>query len=525
MCGFMAVDGTLLTKEEFEKEFSFIQYRGPDQSEVIKLDEAILGFHRLAIMGLHPEGMQPMTLDNNYVLCNGEIYNFRAVKKELEKQFTFKSESDCEILLPLYSLYKEDMVHHIEGEFALAIYDATNKTWFAARDQLGIRPLFYGYQENGKIAFASEMKAIHNICKEVHPFPIGSYYKDGEFVQFLDVTKVEEYQTNMDEIQKNIHDKLVAAIEKRLDSDAPVGFLLSGGLDSSLVCAIAQKQLDKPIKTFAVGMKSDAIDLHYARIVAEDIKSDHTEFFMTPTEVLDSIKEVIYHLETYDITTIRASIGMYILCKNIHEKTDIRVLLSGEVSDELFGYKYTDYAPSPEEFQEESAKRMRELYQYDVLRADRCIAAHSLEARVPFSDYDFANYVMSIDPKLKMNSYGIGKYLLRNAFTNEELLENIRMREKAAFSDAVGHSMVDIIKEYAEGLYTDEEFELLRKPFLDYNPPMTKEALLYRLTFVELYPNRENLITAYWLPNTSWPNCNVTDPSARVLPNYGDSGK
>ena len=314
-------------------------------------------------------------------------------------------------------------------------------------------------------------------------------------------------------------------LKKRLDSDAPMGFLLSGGLDSSLVCAIAADFLKKPIRTFAIGMESDAIDLKYAREAAEYIGSQHTEVLITRDQVIEALPAVIRALGTYDITTIRASMGMYLVCKAIRETTDIRVLLTGEISDELFGYKYTDFAPSPEEFQKEAVKRVRELYMYDVLRADRCISVHSMEARVPFGDLDFAAYVMAIDPAKKMNIYGKGKYLLRRAFEQDGLLpRSILMREKAAFSDAVGHSLVDDLKAYAETLYTDREFEEKSKQYT-YAAPFTKESLLYRELFESFYPGQAHMIGGFWMPNKNWEGCDVGDPSARVLANYGDSGK
>ena len=234
--------------------------------------------------------------------------------------------------------------------------------------------------------------------------------------------------------------------------------------------------------------------------------------------------EVIRLLGTWDITTIRASMGMYLLCKAIHEQTDVRVLLTGEISDELFGYKYTDYAPTADAFQQESQKRIRELYMYDVLRADRCISSNSIEARVPFGDLDFVRYVMAIDPEKKLNSYGKGKYLLRKAFEGDWLPPEILWREKAAFSDAVGHSMVDDIKEYAESLYTDEEFQLRRANYSAHCMPFTKESLFYREIFEKYYHDQSRTIVGFWMPNKAWPNCNVNDPSARVLANYGASG-
>ena len=269
-------------------------------------------------------------------------------------------------------------------------------------------------------------------------------------------------------------------------------------------------------------MSTDAIDLKYAKIVADYIKSDHTEVIITKDDVLKCLDEVIYHLETWDITTIRASIGMYLLCKWIKQNTNIKVLLTGEVSDELFGYKYTDYAPNKNEFQKESEKRIKELYMYDVLRADRCISGCGIEARVPFADIDFVDYVMSIDPAKKMNIYNKGKYLLRKSFDHKYLPEEILMREKAAFSDAVGHSMVDYLKKYAEEKYTDEEFS---KKINKYKIPFTKESLLYFEIFNKYYKGYENWIVDYWMPNKEWKGCDVSEPSARFLKNYGDSGK
>ena len=324
---------------------------------------------------------------------------------------------------------------------------------------------------------------------------------------------------------RTIREKLIAAVDKRLDADAPLGFLLSGGLDSSLVCAISAKLLGKKIRTFAIGMDLDPIDLKYARRAADFIGADHTGVTMTRQQVLDSLEEVISLLGTYDITTIRASMGMYLCCKAIHQTTDVRVLMTGEISDELFGYKYTDFAPSPEAFQQEAKKRVDELYMYDVLRADRCISANSLEARVPFGDLDFVKYVMSIDPRLKVNSYHMGKYLLRRAFADDRILpDDILWRQKAAFSDAVGHSMVDDLKECAEARYTDAEFEQKRQQYT-FAQPFTKESLLYREIFEKYYPGQAPMVKDFWMPNRDWEGCRVSDPSARVLSNYGESGK
>ncbi len=511
--------------EKFEAGFNKTKSRGPDDTRVIRAGDGLLGFHRLAIMDLESSGMQPFELGGNKLVCNGEIYGFRKIKKELEKEYTFSSDSDCEILLPMYEKYGTDMFAMLDAEYALIIYDCEKNCLIAARDPIGIRPLFYGYDENGGIMFASEAKNLVGLTDKVMPFPPGHYYDGERFVCYNDIASVSEYiDGDLDEICRNIHDKLVAGIEKRLDADAPVGFLLSGGLDSSLVCAVSAKILGKPIRTFAIGMSEDAIDLKYAKEVADYIGSDHTEVIITAGDVISSLEEVIAALGTYDITTVRASMGMYLICKAIHGSTDVRVLLTGEISDELFGYKYTDFAPDAEAFQKEAQKRIRELYMYDVLRADRCISVHSMEARVPFGDLDFVKYVMSINPEKKLNKYNKGKYLLRHAFEGDYLPRDILMREKAAFSDAVGHSMVDYLKEYAEKKYSDEEFEQKCGQYT-HARPFTKESLLYREIFEKYYPGQGEMIADFWMPNKDWEGCNVNDPSARVLSNYGESGK
>lgn len=525
MCSIMGYCGSGAAFDVFKKGFEKTLSRGPDDSRIIDTGKGFLGFHRLSIMGLTPSGMQPFELCGSYVVCNGELYGFEKQKKILEqKGYTFKSDSDCEILLPMYFEYGTDMFAMLDAEFACIIYDGQKKTYLAARDPIGIRPLYYGYDKDGIILFASEPKNLVGLTEHIAPFPPGHYYKDGEFVCYLDIAKVHEVaHDDLETACGKIHDKLIAGVEKRLVADAKVGFLLSGGLDSSLVCAIAAKSSKEPIKTFAIGMSEDAIDLKYAKQVAEYIGSDHTEIFMTPKEVISSLETVIEMLGTFDITTIRASMGMYLICKAIHERTDIRVLLTGEISDELFGYKYTDFAPGAEDFQKEAEKRIRELHMYDVLRADRCISVNSLEARVPFGDLDFVKYVMSIDPEMKLNKYGKGKYLLRRAFEDDEYLpDEILWREKAAFSDAVGHSMVDYLKEYAEGCYTDEQFKQKCEEYT-YAKPFTKESLLYREIFEKYYPHQAEMIVDFWMPNKSWKGCDVSDPSARVLSNYGAS--
>lgn len=500
--------------------------RGPDGTSYYNANSALLGFKRLAIMGLNEFGMQPFSYDDKVLVCNGEIYGFRDIKIELlKKGYSFKSDSDCEILLPLFKEFGFEMFSKLDAEFALIIYDKKEDKIIAARDPLGIRPLYYGKSKsNDTYIFASEPKILVDLVEDIFPFPPGYYFDGEKFIQYSFITDVESKHTRMRDVEKNIHSLLVEGVRKRLDSDAPIGFLLSGGLDSSLVCSIATKILKKPIETFAIGMEKDAIDLKYAKEVADYLKTNHHEVIITRDDVISSLEEVIYNLATYDITTIRASVGMYLLCKYIHENTDIKVLLTGEISDELFGYKYTDYAPNPEEFQKESKMRIDEIHMYDVLRADRCISSNSLEARVPFGDLAFVKYVMEIDPKIKMNRYNKGKYLLRKAFEGDYLPKDILYREKAAFSDAVGHSLVEDIKEFAEDYYTDEEYEINRKKYT-FAQPFTKESLMYREIFEKYYPGQAHMIKDFWMPNKSWKGCDVDDPSARFLKNYGDSGK
>lgn len=526
MCSIMGIAKMNISMRDFQNNFAKTTSRGPDMSRVLQVGDGILGFQRLAIMGLTEAGMQPFELNKNYVVCNGELYGFRKEKERLIAQgYQFESDSDCEIILPMYEKYGVDMFDRLDAEFAMIVYDAKRNSLVAARDPIGIRPLFYAYDKEGDIMFASEAKNLVGLSDKVMPFPPGHYYLDGEFICYNDIAKRQEYvKDDLETACKKIHDLLVAGVEKRLDADAPLGFLLSGGLDSSLVCAIAQKKLNQQIKTYAIGMNEDAIDLKYAREVADYLHTEHHEIIINKDIVIESLEEVISMLGTFDITTIRASMGMYLICKGIRKETDLRVLLTGEISDEIFGYKYTDFAPDAEEFQKEAEKRLRELYMYDVLRADRCISSNSMEARVPFGDLAFVSYVMSINPKLKMNTYNKGKYLLRHAFEDGDYLpRDILFREKAAFSDAVGHSMVDYIKEYAEGLYTQEEFEEKAAKY-SYATPFTKESLLYRELFEKYYPNQAEMIADFWMPNKNWENCDVNDPSARVLKNYGQSG-
>ena len=452
MCSIIGCCGTDVQYEELRDALEKTHSRGPDASRIVNTGNGWLGFNRLSIMGLTEEGMQPFFLKQICLVCNGEIYGFRPLKEGLKAQgYSFRSDSDCEILPAMYLEYGTDMFRMLDAEYALILYDAEKKKYIAARDPIGIRPLYYGVRADGTYIFASEPKNLTPLVEKIFPFPPGHYFEDGKFIRYRDMSEVAQYSADdMDQVLGKIRSLLIRGVRKRLDSDTPVGFLLSGGLDSSLVCGIAAHLQEKPIRTWAIGMDLDAIDLKYAREVADYIHSDHHEVIITRDDVIGALETVIEALGTYDITTIRASIGMYLVCKAIHETSDVRVLMTGEISDEIFGYKYTDFAPNAEEFQKEAEKRIREIHMYDVLRADRCISVNSLEARVPFGDLAFVEYCMAIDPEMKMNRYGKGKYLLRRAFEKDGLIpDSILWREKAAFSDAVGHSLKDDLTEYA----------------------------------------------------------------------------
>lgn len=550
MCSILGYCGKGKDREEIRQALARTNSRGPDDSRLIHTGEGWMGFNRLSIMGLTASGMQPFLYGHGNTLrtgkqiqepdgpeisedcqivlvCNGEIYGFRPMKEELiRKGYQFISDSDCEILPALYREYGTDMFGMLDAEYALVLYDVEQDSYIAARDPIGIRPLYYGISETGVFCFASEPKNLLTLVEKIYPFPPGHYYKDGEFIRYRDMSEVKDYvRENLETVTEGIHDLLIEGVKKRLDSDSPVGYLLSGGLDSSLICGIAASLTDQPLETWSIGMDVDAIDLKYAREVADYLHSNHHEVIITEQDVIEALPEVIEALGTYDITTIRASIGMYLVCKAIHEQSDIRVILTGEISDEIFGYKYTDFAPDAEEFQKEAEKRIREIHMYDVLRADRCISVNSLEARVPFGDLDFVRYCMAIDPEKKMNKYGKGKYLLRHAFEKDALIpENILWREKAAFSDAVGHSLKDDLANLAERRYSDAEYEEGIKKY-SHARPFTKESLLYRDIFEEYYPGQSQMVVDFWMPNKNWEGCDVNDPSARVLSNYGESGK
>jgi asparagine synthase (glutamine-hydrolysing) len=449
-------------------------------------------FSRLAINDLTSTGMQPFTSHKGMLVCNGEIYN--------HAQFS-SNVNDCVCLIPLIEKYGIlDAPKMLLGEFALCYSDGN--TVKAARDPFGVRPLFYTrcYET---IAFASEAKALLQFGSRIEIFPPGHVYDSATNVftrYYSDILLVKR--------------ALKEAVRTRVtNTDKELGFLLSGGLDSSLVVALAHKTLKTRFKTFSVGIE-DSPDVLAARVVAKHFDTDHTEFRFDVEEGLRNIENVIWSLESYDTTTVRASVPMWLLSKFISDTTDCKVILSGEGSDELFGgYLYFHYAPGVEEFTEENRRRLKLIHQFDGLRADRCISAHGLELRVPFLDVKVVEAGMIMDQTLKTPRDGIEKWYLRKAFEGF-LPDEILWRQKNGMSDAVGYAWVKAVKAHAESIISDEEFGDIKVRAGDHNVPLTKEEALYRKIFWKLFgSHQDHLISEIWRPK--WTN--QTDPSATQL--------
>ena len=563
--------------DRLRRSFNKIKNRGPDFSEFKKISynnsiRAIVGFHRLAIMDTSSIANQPFVSINGlyeiYVVCNGEIYNHLELIRD--HNLHPKSHSDCEVILELYKKYRDvdKITSLLNGEFAFIIWERNlelkKTSLFAATDPVSVRPLFIGYQDNEfdhpDIIFSSEMKGLE-CCNRVERFKPGHIYKlsynekEIERVHYEKAFYVEYYpyyefnypqlspkqfgQTNTEVyfedlgIYEEIVNRLSNAVKKRIQSDRPIGCLLSGGLDSSLVaCLLAKhmREIDfrKQINFFSIG-NSDAPDIVNAIKVFDHIRTTinpnikHHIYDITFAEALQTIPEVIKAIDTYDITTIRASTWQYLLAKKISETTDVKVILNGDGADEIeMGYQYFKNAPNPEEAQKETEKLLKEIHLYDGLRVDRAISYHGLEARVPFLDVEFFDYYMKIPAKLKMPFKGMEKYLIRRAF--EVIMPNllcseVLWRPKEAFSDGISKktkSWFEIIQDYVEEIITDQEYmnESYRYAHLR---PVSKESYWYRKVFENYYPNRDNVISHYWLPN--WCG-NIQEPSARVLTVY-----
>jgi len=535
MCGIFAyISGEDISDElhsQLVKEANKSRHRGPDNTKYRMENEKIfLAFHRLCINDMSDNGDQPLTHPNDYniiLICNGEIYNHRKLREE--NNFKTNSESDCEIVLHMYTKYGfKKTIESLDGVFACVLLDLNKNVIYAARDPIGVRSLYIGTND-ADFGFCSELKSIHNLFDYIEQFKPGHIWNSHDKIYESYYNKQEiYYQPQPDiiapvsEIKRNIRELFITAVEKRRMSDREIGCLLSGGLDSSLVAALlhrASSNNEHKLKTFSVGLEGSP-DLKYAKIVADHLGTDHHELIVTEDEMINTIEDDIYQIETYDTTTIRASTPMYLLSKYIKENTDVTVIYSGEGADEASGsYLYFHNSPNVESFKEETVRLMTDLSFYDVLRCDKSTAGAGLEVRVPFLDKDFLRYYMNIDPKYKTPSYGkIEKFLLRDAFAEMEglLPKDILWRIKEGMSDGVSsqsRGWYQIIQEVADKKYTDEEFEKLKMKYT-WNPPLFKEALYFRETFNRFYPGRENTIPYYWLPRWSG---DIIDPSARVL--------
>ncbi|KAF3707833.1 Asparagine synthetase [glutamine-hydrolyzing] [Channa argus] len=555
MCGIWALFGSDECLSVQCTNAMKIGHRGPDAfrfENVNGFTNCCFGFHRLAIVD-QLYGMQPLRIKKFpflWLCYNGEIYNHLTLKKQFE--FDYQTKVDGEILLHLYDRFGiKKMASLLDGVFAFILLDTANRKVFLGRDTYGVRPLFKLLTDNGFLAVCSEAKGLTNITHamatppNIVPFPPGHYevfnLKQNGKVQSLQLEQfhcctqepahaiydtVERLPTSFDEetVKNNIRTLFENAVRKRLMAHRRIGCLLSGGLDSSLVAATLVKlakeeKLQYPIQTFSIG-SDDSPDIIAARKVAAHIGSEHHEVNFTAEEGIQALEEVIIHLETYDITTIRASVGMYLVSKYIREKTDSVVIFSGEGSDELTqGYIYFHKAPTPKAAAEDSVRLMKELYLFDVLRADRTTAAHGLELRVPFLDHRFTAYYLSLPEEMRIPKHGMEKHLLRESFKGLNLIpDEILWRRKEAFSDGVmseKKSWYTFLQEHVESMVNDDRMEKARKMF-PHNPPCNKEAYHFREVFEKHYPGRAEWLSHYWMPR--W--INAIDPSARTLSIY-----
>ena len=521
-----------------------IRHRGPDWSGIYADEKAILAHERLAIVD-PASGKQPLfSEDGKLVLAaNGEIYNHRELRKQFEGKYHFQTESDCEVILALYKEKGASFVDELSGIFGFALYDAEHDEYFIARDHMGIIPLYMGWDENGTFYVASELKALEGVCTKIELFPPGHFLssKDGVLTKWysrdwMEYDAVKENQTSIDEI----HDALEAAVHRQLMSDVPYGVLLSGGLDSSVTSAIAKKYAEKRIESgdtkdawwpqlhsFSVGLEGSP-DLAAAQLVADHIGTVHHEIKFTIQEGLDAIKDVIYNLETYDITTIRASTPMYLMARVI-KSMGVKMVLSGEGADEIFGgYLYFHKAPSAEEFHKETVRKLSKLHMYDCLRANKSLAAWGIEGRVPFLDKEFMDVAMRINPHDKMiNGERMEKWVVRKAF-EKYLPKSVAWRQKEQFSDGVGYSWIDTLKEVVEVEVSDEQLASAKYKF-PIQTPTSKEEYYYRSIYAKHFPSdtaalcvpQEASVACSTKTALEWDESfkNMNDPSGRAVAN------
>jgi asparagine synthase (glutamine-hydrolysing) len=524
-----------------------IRHRGPDWSGIYSDNKVIMAHERLAIVD-PASGKQPLlSPDKKLILAaNGEIYNHRALRKQFDGKYHFQTESDCEVILALYKEKGHDFVDDMNGIFGFAIYDTEKDEYFIARDHMGIIPLYMGWDKNGTFFVASELKALEGICTKIELFPPGHYMssKDGEFVKWYkrdwtEYDAVKENETSIAEVKQALED----AVHRQLMSDVPYGVLLSGGLDSSVTSAIAKKYSERRVEaddkekawwpqlhSFSVGLEGSP-DLAAAKKVADYIGTVHHEIKFTIQEGLDAIKDVIYNIETYDITTIRSSTPMYLMARVI-KSMGIKMVLSGEGADEIFGgYLYFHKAPNAREFHEETVRKLNKLHMYDCLRANKSLAAWGIEGRVPFLDKEFMDVAMRINPQDKMiNGERMEKWVVRKAF-EDMIPESVAWRQKEQFSDGVGYSWIDTLKELVEKEVTSEQMEnaAFRFPI---NTPLNKEEYYYRTIFEGHFPSdaaalsvpQEASVACSTATALEWDEAfkNMNDPSGRAIANVHD---
>tara|TARA_R110000851_G_scaffold323643_2_gene490499 strand:+ start:8913 stop:10505 length:1593 start_codon:yes stop_codon:yes gene_type:complete len=524
MCGFLAFKSKDYDEDKIKLSASRIQYRGPDNTSYLFSDNHGMVFHRLAIVDTSEKGNQPLIHpqeEDISLVCNGEIYNHKQLIRD--NSFKISSESDCEVILHMYKDFGiEKTVKSLDGVFAFALYDARINTLFVARDPYGVRPLFVGKNKKGESIFASEAKALVDLCEGIKQFDPGMFWTSAQptkFKRYYSTRFNTKKHTDEAIILKNINSSLSNAVEKRLMSDRELGCLLSGGLDSSLISALAIELSGKKLNTFSIGMEGSP-DLFYADRVAKHIGSKHHSVKLSTKEFLDTIPEVIEKIESYDTTTVRASVGNYLISKYIKENTDCKVIFNGDGADEVcMGYAYNKNAPSEPEFLNENIKLLREIHLFDVLRSDRSISSNGLEARTPFLDLDFVKMYLAIDTRFKMfGENGLPeKFLLRKAFDRTGLLpDSILWRNKCAFSDGVSHVLTswhETIKEFIDLKITDNDFKS-QQSSITHCKPLLKESLYYRNIFEDIFgKENETLVPHFWMPN--WTD--AIDPSARVL--------
>lgn len=497
-----------------------LMHRGPDtlSTTITEDDRFTFIFSRLAINDLSLSADQPFILTSKdkhispiYMVCNGEIYNHKLLEKEFD--IHTHTNSDCEIIPYLYNkIGFTETIKYLDGVYAIVLYDSNTRVIHAARDPLGVRPLFINLIIN---AFASEAKALPNNINTI-PFPPGTIYNNNQ--GFYRSPAPQILKLNYLDYPQQIRQLFFEAVKKRIENtNRPIGFLLSGGFDSSLVVAAARQLIpNKEIHTFSIGYNNDSRDLHFAKLMSTHVNSVHHEITYNFDEAIKALPDIIKTLETFDITTIRAATPMYLLAKYIRETTDIKVILSGEGSDEYGYYKYFENAPSPHEAHTESLRLFRDISYFDVLRADRSISAHGLELRVPFLDIRLNNFLLSVPNEFHTYSkkYKLEKYYLRQLFA-DILPKEITNRPKDAFSDSVGASWRADLINYTNNLYTDAQFEEKRNQYIHIKPP-TKEALYYREEFDKHYDQMaQHLTPYYWMPK--WTKTQLNDPSATLL--------